>query len=217
MGEQPATLVITQRGMTFVETKRLVIRELEAIETREQMENGRENHVQNHANTRPREPRTQVRQVSRAHESPRSENGNPPEKRRPSSARTKKDEERCKREGTCFRCGSKEHLYVECPERKSWRVKGRVRRDSREPSPTWKNSTPPHPKGEREDDGAPDGGRSPARGGSQMYLNKKSGGPGRSTSDPTPGVPHQKGNEGARGLLRRIPWVKMSQTDSPHV
>ena len=72
MGEQPATVVITQRGLTFEETKGVVIKELEAIENREQMENPREKHVQNHENTRPMEPRTQLRQVSRAHESPRS-------------------------------------------------------------------------------------------------------------------------------------------------
>ena len=131
--EQPATLVITQRGLTFEETKRVVLKELEAIETLEQLENKRKNHMQNHENTRTREHRTQVRQVSRAHESPRYGNGSPPENWRPSNPCTKNDGERCKREGRCFRCGSKEHLYVECPERKSWKGKGRGRRDSRDP------------------------------------------------------------------------------------
>ena len=64
---------IPQRGLTFEETKRVVIEELEAIETTEQMKFGPENQVR----TAPREPRTQVMLVTRAKENPRCQNGTP--------------------------------------------------------------------------------------------------------------------------------------------
>jgi len=216
VGEQPATLVITQRGLTFDETKRVVIKELEANETREQMEVRRE--IQEPP--RQREPRTPVRQISRAQETPRSEVGTSPENWRPSNPCTKDDEERCKHEGRCFRCGSKEHMFAECPEKKSWKGKGRGRRDSREtPPPTWKRSTSPYPKGERGGGGAPADGTPTSRGGTQMYLNQKSGGAGPPSSPNlrVQGDPHRKENEGAQGLSRLSPWENVPQTDSPRV
>ena len=145
LGEQPVTLLVTSRELTFEETKRVVIKELETAEIKEQMQVGRDSHTQPRE---PRENRNQVRLVS-----PAKNSENPPspptEEWRPSYPRTKEDEDRCRKEGRCFRCGSKQHVYTECPEWNSGKGKGKGRRlndgrDPRDSTSSWRTpSSPP--------------------------------------------------------------------------
>ena len=166
LGEQPVTLSVTPRELTFEETKRVVIKELETTEVKEQMQIGREGHPQ------PRESRTQIRVVSPAK---LAEKPPPPpaDSWRPGNPCTQEDEDRCRKEGRCFRCGSKEHMYPECPERSSGKGKGKGRRlsDSRDSS-SWRPPLSPRANGSGRG-GAPSRGPSPSRSGTSMYLERQ--------------------------------------------
>ena len=173
LGEQPVTLLVTPRELTFEETKRVVIKELETAEIKEQMQVGRDSHTQ------PREPKENGNQVRLV--SPAKNTENPPspptEEWRPSYPRTKEDEDRCRKEGRCFRCGSKQHVYTECPEWNSGKGKGKGRRlsdgrDPRDSTSSWRTPSPPRAN-ESGGRGAPSRGTSPSRGGTSLYLERR--------------------------------------------